>query len=193
MTIITIDGNIGCGKTSILNYLHRTYKLPIDIEPIDSWNNNLIQFYENNKDVFNFQLRIWLDRCWVQEKSDSTVFMERSPYFIKNTFIELAYKDKLLSDEEYNILIDLHRKTDNIWDKNIYIYLQSNPENCFKQIKRRNRSYEKYITQEYINKLHNYHEENYNTALKKNMNIILINVEGKSISKIAEEIIESVK
>lgn len=193
MTIITIDGNIGSGKTSILNYLHKTYKLPIDLEPIESWNNFLVKLYENKQDVFKFQVRIWLDRCWIQEKSDAIVLMERSPYFIKNTFIETAYQSDMISEHEYNILHELHKKTDSLWSSNRYIYLRSNPESCYKRLKKRNRAAEKNITEEYIKTLHYSHEQNYNSAVDNKMNISVIEVDDKSIPEIAEEIIDYIQ
>lgn len=194
MTIITIDGNIGSGKTSVLNYLHKTYKIPIDLEPVESWNTYLSKMYDDNIDVFKFQVRIWLDRCWVQEKSDkTTILMERSPYFIKNSFINSAYNLGMITQMEYNILQDLHKKTDNIWTSNTYIYLRSNPENCFKRIKKRGRHSEKNITEEYINTLHDYHEDTYNKALSNNMNIMIIDVDDKNISDIAIEILEYIQ
>lgn len=189
MTIVTIDGNIGSGKTSVLNYLHKAYKIPIDLEPIENWNNFLIKLYENKEDVFKFQVRIWLDRCWVQEKSDTVVLMERSPYFIRHTFIHTAYNLDMISEHEYNILLDLHKKTDSLWSSNTYIYLRSNPENCFKRLKKRNRASEKSITEEYIKTLHTRHEENYQMAVENKMNIIVIDVDDKGIPEIAEEIL----
>lgn len=41
MPIITLDGNIGCYKTSILNYFHKNYKTPVDLEPVDNWSEYL--------------------------------------------------------------------------------------------------------------------------------------------------------
>lgn len=189
MTIITIDGNIGSGKSSVLNYLHKTYKIPIDLEPVENWNNFLVKLYEHKEDVFKFQVRIWLDRCWVQEKSDTIVLMERSPYFIKKTFIQTAYNLDMITEHEYNILLDLYKKTDSLWTSNTYIYLRSNPENCFKRLRKRNRQSEKNITEEYIKALHISHEECYQIALENKMNIIVIDVDDKSIPDIADEII----
>jgi len=190
MTIVTIDGNIGSGKSSILNYLHKMYKIPIDLEPVESWNNFLTKLYDSKLDVFKFQVRIWLDRCWIQEKSDTIVLMERSPYFIKHTFINTAYNLDMITEHEYNILVDLHKKTDSLWSSNTYIYLRSNPENCFKRLKKRGRPSEKNITEDYINMLHDSHEENYRQALENKMNIIVIDVDDKSIPEIADEILE---
>ena len=87
MPIITIDGNIGCCKTSILNYFHKNYKTAIDIEPIESWTEYLKSMYDSNNSTYNFQIKVWIDRCWIQEKSNIIVLMERSPYFIKNVFL----------------------------------------------------------------------------------------------------------
>lgn len=189
MPIITIDGNIGCCKTSILNYLHKNYKLPVDLEPVDNWEPYLSKMYEN-EDVFKFQIRVWLDRCWIQEKSEKiTILMERSPYFIKNVFIKTAYELKMISHSEYNILLDLHKKTEGIWSSSSYIYLRSSPDNCLKRIKKRNRPSEKNITLEYIEQLHQSHEDNYQSALANKMNIICIDVDNKNISDIANEII----
>ena len=56
MPIITIDGNIGAGKSSILHYLHKKYKIPIDLEPIENWKIYLDNFYNNKNDIFNLSL-----------------------------------------------------------------------------------------------------------------------------------------
>lgn len=192
--IITIDGNIASGKTSVLNYLHKTYKIPIDLEPVESWNSYLSKLYDDSSDVFKFQVRIWLDRCWVQEKSDKiTVLMERSPYFIRDTFIACAYESGLITQHERDILMDLHKKTDSIWASNRYIYLRSKPENCYRRIKKRNRLCEKNITEEYIKTLHTYHEKSYTNAISNNMNIIVIEVDDKSIPDIANEIYQYIQ
>lgn len=188
MPIITIDGNIGSGKSSILNYLHKTLKNPVDLEPVDSWQVYLNNIYNNKSNLFNFQVRIWLDRCWIQHNTENkNIFVERSPYFIKNCFIELAKKNNLITDVDYNTLLDLHKKTDPLWLDNIYIYLKSKPDMCLTRIKKRNRQSENNITLEYLNDLHDLHEE-YVEKLKKINKVYIIEVEGKSISNIVTEI-----
>lgn len=191
MTIVTVDGNIGCGKTSILNYLHKYHKISIDLEPVDSWNTYLTKLYDEKNDVFKFQVRIWLDRCWIQEKTDKAlILMERSPYFIRNTFIATAYDNAMITDSENIILNDLHAKTDSLWSCNTYIYFRSTPDNCLKRIKKRNRQSEKNITLEYLQQLHNYHEETYQKSLQNNMNVTIIEIDDKNVSDIANEILQ---
>jgi deoxyadenosine/deoxycytidine kinase len=191
MPIITIDGNIGCCKTSILNYFHKNYKTAIDIEPVDNWTEYLKNMYDTDNSTYNFQIKVWMDRCWIQEKSNVIVLMERSPYFIKNVFVEKAHEDKSISTDEYNNLHKLHKTTDDLWNPNAYIYLRSCPNMCFNRIKRRGRESEKNIKLEHIQRIHELHEINYKKALEENKNIIVIDIENKTISDICSEIISN--
>jgi thymidine kinase len=191
MPIITFDGNIGCCKTSILNYFHKNYKTAIDVEPIESWTNYLKNMYDTDKSTYNFQIKVWIDRCWIQEKSNVIVMMERSPYFIRNVFVEKALEDKTISKDEYDNINKLHDTTDDLWQPNAFIYLRSNPENCFARIKKRNRESEKNIKLEYVERIHELHEANYKRADENNKNIIVIDVENKTISDICSEIVSN--
>ena len=191
MPIITLDGNIGCFKTSILNYFHKYYKTPVDLEPVENWSEYLKNMYNTDKSTYNFQIRVWLDRCWIQEKSNTILLMERSPYFIKNVFVEKAYEDKTISEEEYKNILTLHKTTDKLWEPRGYIYLRSNPEICFNRIIKRGREAEKNIKIEYLKRIHELHDNKYEEALKNNKNIICIDVENKSVADICSEIISS--
>jgi len=203
MVILTIDGNIGCGKTGVLNHLHKNYKYPIDLEPVDNWQKHLNLIYNNENsenlnlsNIFNFQVRIWLDRCWIQNKIEtSLILVERSPSFIKNVFIKNAINDNNITQNEADILDYLHNKTNYLWENNIYIYLQSNPNSCLNRIKKRNRNSEDKITIEYLNKIHELHEKHFIDKKDElnNKNIYIINVENKTIQMIANEVNEIIK
>ena len=191
MPIITIDGNIGCYKTSILNYFHKNYKWAIDLEPVDNWTDYLENLYNTPNSSYDFQIKVWIDRCWIQEKTTTAVLMERSPNFIKNVFVRKAYEDNTISEKEYENIISLHKTTDELWKPNGYIYLRSDPDKCLQRINKRGRLAEKNITLEYIQNIHDLHEKNYKEAQSSNMNIIAIDVENKSISDICSEILLS--
>ena len=191
MTIITLDGNIGCYKTSILNYFHKNYKMSIDIEPVDSWSNYLKTLYNTQNSTYNFQIQVWIDRCWIQEKSKTIIFMERSPYFIKNVFVKKAYEDNTITKEEYKNILTLHNITEKLWEPRILIYLRSTPEDCFNRIKKRGRDTEKNIKIEYIKRIHELHEEIYGETIKNNKYILCVDIENKSIADICSEIISS--
>jgi deoxyadenosine/deoxycytidine kinase len=186
MPIITIDGNIGAGKSTILNYLHKNYNIYIDLEPIDKWKPFLDNYYYNKKNYFNFQIRVWLDRSWIQEKDTSSfIIMERSPFFIRNTFNKYIHINNLITEHENNIINELYDKTDIIWNSNYYIYLRSSPSNCLDRINSRGRENEKTITFDYLTNIHNLHEETYIKAKELNYNILCIDIENKSLEEIA--------
>ena len=188
MPIITIDGNIGAGKTSILNYLHTNYNINVDLEPIDKWKPYLDNIYLEKKDYFKLLIRIWLDRSWIQEKNKSSlVIMERSPYFIRNTFNKLIFDTELININENNIINELYDKTDIIWKSNYFIYLRSSPEKCLDKIYKRGRENEMEISLEYLNNIHEYHEKAFDNLKDKK---IVIDVDNKSIEEIGREINE---
>ena len=62
---------------------------------------------------------------------------------------------------------------------------------CFNRIKRRGRESEKNIKLEHIQRIHELHEINYKKALEENKNIIVIDIENKTISDICSEIISN--
>ena len=194
MTIITIDGNIGAGKTTILNYIHTNHNIYIDLEPIDKWKPYLDDIYINKQKFFNFQVRVWLDRSWIQEKdNNSVIVMERSPYFIRNTFNESMINNNLINPQENTIMNELYDKTDIIWKSNYYIYIRSSPEKCLERIMERGRENEMAIDIDYLKEIHNLHEETYLKGINEGRNIICIDIENKEIEEIANEIITYVK
>ena len=189
MTIYTIDGNIGCGKTSVLNYLHKYKNIQIDLEPIEKWRPFLDNIYLSKTGYFNFQIKVWLDRAWIQEKDNkSIILMERSPFFIRNTFNKNDYNNNNINEDEYNVLNEMYNKTDTIWKSNLYIYLRSSPNKCMERINYRGRNNEMNITLDYLTDIHNLHEETYKKALENNLNIIIIDVNNKTIHEIDDEI-----
>jgi deoxyadenosine/deoxycytidine kinase len=189
MTIYTIDGNIGCGKTSVLNYLHKYKNIQIDLEPVEKWKTFLDNIYLSKTGYFNFQIKVWLDRAWIQEKdSKSIILMERSPFFIRNTFNKNDYNNNNINEDEFNVINEMYNKTDNIWKSNLYIYLRSSPKKCLERIQYRGRNNEMDISLDYIINIHNLHEETYKIALNKKLDIIVIDVDNKSINEIADEI-----
>lgn len=191
MLIYTIDGNIGSGKSTILNYLHKYKNLQVDLEPLEKWKNFLDNIYLSKTGFFNFQIKVWLDRAWIQEKeNNSTVLMERSPFFIRNTFTINDYNNNNINEEEYKVINELYNKTDTIWKSNNYIYLRSSPNKCLERIKKRGRDNEiNTISLDYLTDIHLLHEEAYNKALEKKYNILIIDVDNKDTKEIIDEII----
>ena len=119
--------------------------------------------------------------------------MERSPFFIRNTFNKYMAINNLINPQENNIMEELYNKTDIIWKSNYFIYIRSSPDKCLERIDKRGRENETGITIDYLNEIHKLHEETYEEAKRKNMNIIIIDIENKSLDEISNEIIKYIK
>jgi deoxyadenosine/deoxycytidine kinase len=192
--IVTVDGNIGCGKSSVLQYIHSRYALSIDLEPVAKWQPYLTEMYETGKNAFEFQVRVWLDRCWIQQlPNQSSIIMERSPYFQSAVFVPANIYNGNITEREYYTLQELYAHTLRMWHPSIYIYLRSNPNECYRRIHHRNRTSESHISLDYLQNLHNLHENAYVYAYMNYMSVICVDVEGKTIQQIGDEIFQILK
>ena len=189
MPIFTVDGNIGSGKSTVIEYLHSHYHIPVHPEPVEKWQPYLHDIYKNGKGAFEFQVRVWLDRCWMQERPNmSSIVIERSPYFQSNVFIPANLQNGKLTVREYHMLQEMYAKSNASWSPNGYIYLRSDPVKCLDRIGGRARPSEDGISMAYLYKLHTLHEQAYFNAVTMGIPVIVIDVEGKTISQIAAEV-----
>tara|TARA_Y100000389_G_scaffold148462_1_gene147593 strand:- start:292 stop:882 length:591 start_codon:yes stop_codon:yes gene_type:complete len=177
MPIITIDGNIGSGKTSILQKLQMNYGQLVDLEPIEQWKPYLDNIYLNDTGHFSFQKKVWEDRALIQSRNNNIIFVERSAKFTRETFVEV-YKNKF-TNEEYLLLNHLYENSDAknnkmITEPILYIYISVSDDICINRIKERNRNNEIDINHELIKKLNIKHEECYNLLLNQGYQILKI-------------------
>jgi deoxyadenosine/deoxycytidine kinase len=191
--IFTVDANIGAGKSTVLDFLHRSHSVAIDLEPVEKWMPYLHDMYENNSGAFGFQVRVWLDRCWVQQRPNmNPILMERSPYFQANVFVPTNLDEGRITIREYHKLQEMYQKTLSLWAPHAYIYLRSDPLRCHERIMKRGRHSESGISLEYLQKLHDYHEKAYRLAVAQRIPVICIHVEDKTVPQIADEIMKSI-
>lgn len=190
MVVISLDGNIGAGKSTVLHYLKNKYGISIDTEPVDDWIPFLHDMYKNNKDAFEFQVKVWLDRVYHTDyPTDSLVLTERSGFFQWNVFTKANFELGKLNERQYHILQSLYQNRSNP-KPDVYIYIQSNPSFSYKRIHTRNRNCENSISLTYLEKLHALHENAYKELLEEKSKAYLINMEGKSVEEIGNEIYE---
>lgn len=174
-TVISIEGNIGVGKSTFTNLLKKYFNnCQIVSEPVDIWinlkdndNNSILGlFYKDiNRWAYTFQNIAYITRMMKITdaiKSDNDIiFLDRSLGTDKNVFAKMLYDDKILSDIEYNMYnmwCDFYSKyIDN--NDNYIIYLKCTTSVAYERIKKRGREEEKNISLEYLEKLHKYHEE----------------------------------
>lgn len=195
MTVITIDANIGAGKTTLLEFLHTRYGLPIDPEPVEKWEPYLADMYRHGRGAFSFQVRVWLDRCWIQEKPNSLIVMERSPYFQANVFVPVNCESGRITASENRILCDMYERAFKMWSPHGMIYLRSSPERCAARIAKRGRESEKSasVGVEYLRRLHDFHESAYRYGIAMGLPIVCVDAGDRTVEAIAADVMEALR
>ena len=159
MYIIAIGGNIGCGKSTLIERLKNVY--PCYSEPIELWQPWLNMFYKDQqKYALGLQIQILKEYSKLinSAKDKDVVIFERSSLDNIFIFAKNLLESGTLHDFEYDLVKDLHDVL-NIPKPDIYIYLKTDPGVCIERIKERSRGCESGIPDEYIHKLHEKYEE----------------------------------
>ena len=187
--LISIEGNIGSGKSTIINFL-RTFDSDNVIfvdEPVDEWTsifdssgkNALVLFYENKeKNSFWFQILAYITRLRnllkVLEKSQNKIIVsERSIYTDHYVFASMLYESNYLSEMEWKTYKYWFDTFDKVTSLDAIIYVNTSPEECLKRINERSRVEEQdKIPLEYLQSCHKKHEE---WIYNSNIHQVLIN------------------
>ncbi|XP_053200453.1 deoxynucleoside kinase-like [Panonychus citri] len=172
MVHIIVEGNIGVGKTTLLETMRELYgsKVRVFSEPIKKWqcyhgDNLLSAMYNDPKRwSFTFQKAISLSLIKMHDEAskiqDAHVISERSIFGAKQIFVEHLKNKGFLSKVEYGILEEDFNFLISSWKlaPEIIVYMRASPEVCYKRIQDRGRVEEKKITLDYLKGLHELHE-----------------------------------
>ncbi|KAF5287481.1 hypothetical protein FQA39_LY04109 [Lamprigera yunnana] len=168
---VSIEGNIGAGKSTLIKYFSNFNGIETYTEPIEWWRNldghNLLDLlYTNpNKWYSMFQMYVQLTRLKIQTsspKSSTTVQMfERSVQNNRHCFVEQARKVGVLHSADYAIIDEWYKWAKNSCDitLDLIVYLRSTPEVVYNRMKNRKRPEEKGVPLQYLKELHDSHEE----------------------------------
>ena len=181
--IYSIDGNIGSGKSTIVESLKEKFKEDylkndkVDFvfvdEPVDIWQavtdengeNILEKFYKDqHKYSFPFQMMAYISRLSRLKsvikrvrKQYTVIVTERSVFTDYEIFAKMLHDDKKIEEINYNI----YKLWFNEFIKELpfrgVIYVKTDPTLCDERIKLRNREGEN-IPIEYLEKCHDYNE-----------------------------------
>ena len=192
--IISIEGNIGVGKSTFINILKTkwNYEEGCDVvyEPVDLWKNvvnidgkNILQtFYEDiPRWAYSFQNIAYITRMMKIEDSIRNsiykyIFLDRSLGTDKNVFEAMLHDQGYINELEhsmYNLWYDFYHNYVRNQSNQIYIYLKASPETCANRIKKRGRVEEETIGLDYLKGLNDYHD----TWLLSEPNVVVIDCE----------------
>ncbi|WP_228237065.1 2-amino-4-hydroxy-6-hydroxymethyldihydropteridine diphosphokinase [Allomuricauda sp. M10] len=155
LQLISIEGNIGAGKTTLSTMIAHDFNAKLILERFAD-NPFLPKFYEDqSRYAFPLEMSFLADR-YQQFMDDTSQFDLFKNFMVSDydIFKSLIFAKVTLQREEYN----LYRKVFNFMYKEvkkpeIYLYLYQNTERLLANIKKRGRDYEQNIDPEYLEKI----------------------------------------
>lgn len=176
--IISVEGNIGAGKTTILDKMQQCNSDPNIVfirEPVDLWEaikdehgeTIISKFYRDPKQyAFAFQMmafftRHYLLRETISKNPNAKIFIcERSLEADREIFAKMLYNDGMMD----NIMFKIYKQcfqdsVDEEHKLSAIIHINTNAVTSFERIVKRNREGESQISMTYLEKCQNAHKE----------------------------------
>jgi deoxyadenosine/deoxycytidine kinase len=172
---IAIEGNIGVGKTTLAKFLANHFNGSLLLEEFAE-NKFLKLFYQTKDYAFHSEMQFLLDRSLQM----NTFFDQNHPIVFSDFHIEksLVFSKMNLSKSNYSIVEKIHKSLFKNFSKpDVLIFLDSDIEHILKNIKARNRDFEKDLGIEYLENL----IQNYNFWLDK-LKIPVVKIDSKTIN-----------
>ncbi len=150
--IISVEGNIGSGKSSVLERLPALLpECSVHQEPVDQWGELLSLYYENPAAwSLPFNLRVLHSFATVPQDSSLRI-VERSPAACRHVFGQLSYNDGHLTAEAWDVFKEYHDMLG--WEPDAYVYLTTPVDVCHQRMQSRGRVCEAAITPEYLGRI----------------------------------------
>lgn len=187
-TIISVDGNIGSGKSTFIKMCPNINNVIFVQEPVDEWElireestnkSILAKFYEDqNKYSFSFQMMAYISRLSkirniIKKNPKSIIVTERSIYTDKEIFAKMLFDSGKMEEINYKIYLKWFDEFIEDFPLHTIIYIDTLPSDCYANITKRNREGET-IPLEYLISCDIYHKEFINKYSKQNIKIIKV-------------------
>jgi deoxyadenosine/deoxycytidine kinase len=200
---VSIEGNVGSGKSTLVKYLKEMYEESKDKmtennvifvdEPVDEWEGikdsttkktMLEMFYENQKEnSFAFQMMAYISRLDKIKTAITSykggkplvIISERSLETDRNVFAKMLYDVGMIRDVDYQIYNKWFQSFLKELPEPIYYYVKTDALICLERIHKRKRLGEDSIPLEYLDNCGKYHNEWINNILNKEERVIMIN------------------
>ncbi|KAB7493974.1 Deoxynucleoside kinase [Armadillidium nasatum] len=166
---VCVEGNIGCGKTTLLNYFSQFQEVDVLHEPVKKWTNlnnyNLMDLMYKNPErwshLFQTYVQLTMIEQHIKPSSKPTKLLERSLLSARYCFVENLFRSGKMTGAEYSVYCQWFEMISSLLDckVDLIVYLRTDPCILHERIKSRNRSEEQNIPLEYLKNLHELHEE----------------------------------
>lgn len=170
---VVIEGNVGSGKSTFLKLIQNYFEAQVVFEPHQKWqhedseHNLLGKFYtDTQRWAYTFQTYAFVTRIITQEEHMKNnpyalQFLERSVFSDRYCFAKNAYEQGHMNALEWKLYTEWFAwLVDGYVPKpTAFIYLQADPKICFNRLQKRDRVEEATVTLEYLEQLHDKHEQ----------------------------------
>lgn len=176
---IVVEGSIGAGKTTLSNMLARDFNAELVLERFAD-NPFLEKFYKDPEHyAFPVEMTFLMDR-YQQLRALLAARDLFTDFVIGDYFIDkcLLFSKNNLSADEFALFKSVFDAIAGALPKpDLILYLYTRPERLLAQIAKRNRSFEKDITAEYLSDI----QEKYLTYFRENQRIPILLVDTENI------------
>lgn len=175
---ISVEGNIGAGKTTILKQMETRLanddivflKEPVDIwesirDPVDG-ESILVKFYKDPiKYAFSFQVMAYASRLSIirktveQNPKCKIIVCERSLDADRNIFAKMLHHDGLIDSIHFQIYNHFFQEYAEDFGLDGIVYIDADPEVCKTRIETRARDGEANIQHDYLKKCKDFHDK----------------------------------
>lgn len=188
MPIVSICGNIGSGKSTVVSHL-KANGYNVHYEPVADMEQLLTKFYvDMPKWAFHLQAKVLLLYRQLKEKmwqsSSAVHIVERSPLESKHVFAECLRRDGVLTDVEFELYNELYDAM--AWEPDAIILLKAMPSVCMSRILERERSCEANITLDYLTKLDSLYGD-----ISEMQNVLSVDANGDPES-VAQDVLRAI-
>ncbi len=160
---IVVAGNIGAGKSTLVQILSERLSFKPFFEPVND-NPYLEDFYRNMEAwSFHSQLYFLTRRLRIHKQlldAEGSVVQDRSVYEDAEVFARNLYLQEDMSTRDYGVYQDLYRiLIDLLPPPNLVVYLRTSVDTLLERINTRGRGFEAGISRSYLERLNVLYEE----------------------------------
>ena len=160
---IVVAGNIGSGKTSLVDFLARRYPVRAVFEPNDA-NPYLGDFYRDMKRwAFHSQVFFLIRKYRLHQqmaREPGSVIQDRSIYEDAEIFARNLYRSRKMSKREFDTYWELYETfKENLRPPDVLIYLHCSVRALRRRIRARGRAMEQDIPARYLRRLNDLYDE----------------------------------
>ena len=209
--IVSIEGNIGSGKTTIIDNLEKYYNLQLENddkesiiflrEPVDIWKTisdkngeTILEKFYNNTQKFSFAFQVMAYSTRTAKLADTIknnpnckiIICERSLEADNNVFAKMLKDSNNMEEVEYQIYEHFYNTRKQDMNLDAVIYIDASPNVCLQRVKKRNRDGEDGISYEYLKTCKDYHD-NWLLNNKTNVEVFRIDTDKDAVYDLKNE------